>query len=258
MIMSKRLILFFAFSIYIIGFVVQPQTLTAKDIITRCDDKSRGKTSQGEMTMTIVRPTWSRSITMKSWEKGRGLSLIVITAPAKDKGQVFLKIKTEMWNWLPSIERMIKIPPSMMLQSWMGSDFTNDDLIKESSIVKDYTHKLLGMETVREKSCYKIEMTPLPEAAITWGKVIVWITVDGFNQWKTEYYDEDMSLINVLNAFNIKKMGDREIPTQLEIIPVDKKNNKTILEIKSVVYDQPINDSFFSQQNMRTVSQRIK
>ena len=258
MYMSKRLILFCVFSICIVGFAVRSQTLTAKEIITRCDDKSRGKTSQGEMTMTIVRPTWSRSITMKSWEKGRGLSLIVITAPAKDKGQVFLKIKTEMWNWLPSIERMIKIPPSMMLQSWMGSDFTNDDLIKESSIVKDYTHKLLGKETVRDMPCYKIEMMPLPEAAITWGKVIVWITVDGFNQWKAEYYDEDMSLINVLNAFNIKKMGDREIPTQLEIMPVDKKNNKTILEIKSVVYDQPIKDSFFSQQNMRSVSQRIK
>ena len=256
--MSKRLILFLAFSMYITGLTAWIQALTAKDIVIRCDEKARGKTSQVEMTMTIVRPIWNRSITMKSWEKNNGLALILITAPAKDKGQVFLKIKTEMWNWLPSIERMIKIPPSMMLQSWMGSDFTNDDLIKESSIIKDYTHKLLGKETVREVLCYKIEMTPLPEAAVTWGKVIIWITVEGFNQWKAEYYDEDMSLINVLNAYNIKKMGDREIPTQLEIVPVDKKNNKTILEIKSVIYDQPIKDSFFSQQNMRSVSQRIK
>jgi len=256
--MSKRLILFFVFSIFISVMIARSQTLTAKDIITKSDDKARGKTSQGESTMTIVRPTWSRSITMKSWEKGRSLSLIVITAPAKEKGQVFLKIKTEMWNWLPSIERMIKIPPSMMLQSWMGSDFTNDDLIKESSIVKDYTHKLLSKETVRDMPCYKIEMIPLPEAAITWGKVIIWITEDGFNQWKAEYYDEDMSLINILNASNIKKMGDREIPTRLEIVPVDKKNNKTILEIKNVIYDQPIKDSFFSQQNMRSISQRIK
>lgn len=96
--MSKRLILFLAFSMYITGFIALAQTLTAKDIVTRCDEKARGKTSQGEMTMTIIRPTWSRSITMKSWEKGRGLSLIVIISPAKDKGQVFLKIKTEMWN----------------------------------------------------------------------------------------------------------------------------------------------------------------
>ncbi len=256
--MSKRLILFLVFSMCITAFIAHAQTLTAKEIITKSDEKARGITSQGESTMTIVRPTWTRSITMKSWEKNNGLALIVITSPAKDKGQVFLKIKTEMWNWLPSIERMIKIPPSMMLQSWMGSDFTNDDLIKESSIIKDYTHKLLGKETVREMPCYKIEMMPLPEAAVTWGKLITWITVDGFNQWKAEYYDEDMRLINILNAFNIKKMGDREIPTQMEIIPVDKKNNKTVLEIKSMIFDQPIKDSFFSQQNMRSVSQRIK
>ncbi|WP_321519079.1 outer membrane lipoprotein-sorting protein [uncultured Bacteroides sp.] len=256
--MLKRFIILLVLSMCITGFITRAQTLTAKDIITRCDDKSRGKTSQGEMTMTIVRPTWSRSITMKSWEKNNGLALILITAPAKDKGQVFLKIKTEMWNWLPSIERMIKIPPSMMLQSWMGSDFTNDDLIKESSIVKDYTHKLLGQETVRDMPCYKIEMTPVPEAPITWGKVITWITVKDFNQWKAEYYDEDMSLINVLNASNIKRMSDREVPTLLEIVPIDKKNNKTILEIKNVIYDQPIKDSFFSQQNMRSVGQRIK
>ena len=99
---------------------------------------------------------------------------------------------------------------------------------------------------------------PLPEAAVTWGKVILWITEDGFNQWKAEYYDEDMSLINILNASEIKKMGDREIPTRMEIVPVDKKNNKTVLEIKSLVYDKPIDDSFFSQQNMKKMSQRIK
>ncbi len=256
--MLKRLILFLVFSLFIAGMSIRAQVLTAKEIVTKSDEKARGKTSQGESTMTIIRPTWSRSITMKSWEKGRKLSMIVITAPAKEKGQVFLKIKTEMWNWLPSIERMIKIPPSMMLQSWMGSDFTNDDLIKESSIIQDYTHKLLGKEMVRGLSCYKIEMMPLPEAAVTWGKVILWITEDGFNQWKAEYYDEDMSLINILNASEIKKMGDREIPTRMEIVPVDKKNNKTVLEIKSLVYDKPIDDSFFSQQNMKNMSQRIK
>lgn len=255
---SKKFILLLMLNVCISILMLKAQTLTAKEIIAKCDEKSRGVTSQGEMTMTIIRPSWSRSITMKSWEKNNGLALIVITSPAKDKGQVFLKIKKEMWNWLPSIERMIKIPPSMMLQSWMGSDFTNDDLVKESSIVNDYTHKLLGQEIVRNISCYKIEMIPLPEAAITWGKVIAWVTVDGFNQWKAEYYDEDMNLINVLNASNIKKMGDREVPTLMEIVPVDKKNNKTILEIKNLIYDKPINDNFFSQQNMKSMSQRIK
>jgi hypothetical protein len=234
------------------------QSLSAKDIVKKADDKSRGLTSQGEMVMTIVRPTWTRSVTLKSWQKGTGYSLILITSPAKDKGQVFLKIKTDMWNWVPSIGKMIKIPPSMMMQSWMGSDFTNDDLVKESSVVNDYTHQLLGRETVRERMCYKIEMIPLADAAVTWGKVIVWITVDGFNQWKVEYYNEDMKLINVMNASDVRKMGDREIPVKLEIIPVENSNNKTILDTKSVVYNQPIDDGFFSQQNMKRLSQTTK
>jgi outer membrane lipoprotein-sorting protein len=179
--------------------------------------------------------------------------MIYISAPAKEKGQVFLKRQKDMWNWVPTIERMIKIPPSMMMQSWLGSDFTNDDLVKESSIVVDYNQKLLGKETIRGLDCYKIELIPLPDAAVTWGKVITWISANGFNQWKAEYYDEDMNLVNLMNAYDIKKMGDREIPTRLEIEPVGKKGNKTILEINSTVFNKPISDNFFSQQNMKTV-----
>ena len=236
----------------------EAQTLSAKEIVQKADEKSRGITSQGEMTMTITRPSWSRSVTMKSWGKGTEYAMILITSPAKDKGQVFLKIKTDMWNWVPSIDKMIKIPPSMMVQSWMGSDFTNDDLVKESSVVKDYDHKLLGEETVRDQNCYKIELIPHPDAAVTWGKIITWITTKSFDTWKVEYYDEDMKLINIMNASDIKRMGDREIPVKLEIIPVEKPNNKTVLETKSIVFDKPIGDDFFSQQNMRKLSQSTR
>lgn len=256
--MLKRLFVFLVFIAPCALGNISAQTLTATQIVKKSDDKNRGLTSQSEMTMTIVRPEWTRSVSMKSWQKGTNYALILITAPAKDKGQVFLKIKSDMWNWLPSIEKMIKIPPSMMMQSWMGSDFTNDDLVKESSIVTDYTHKLLGKDSLRGQICYKIELTPLTDAAVTWGKVILWITVDGFNQWKADYYDEDMELINEMNASVIKKMGDREIPSKLEIIPVGKKGNKTVLETKSIVFNQTIEDSFFSQQNMKKISQTAK
>jgi hypothetical protein len=229
------------------------QELSAREIVKKADDKGRGQTSQGIMTLTIVRPDWTRSISLKSWSKGTEYSLIYILAPAKEKGQVFLKRQNDMWNWVPSIERLIKIPPSMMMQSWMGSDYTNDDLVKESSIVVDYTQKLLGREKVRDMECYKIELIPLPDAAVTWGKIITWITVDGFNQWEAEYYDEDSTLVNVMNASDIKRMGDREIPTKLEIDPVNKKGNKTILVINSMIFNQPISESFFSQQNMKSV-----
>ena len=229
------------------------QVLTAKEIVKKADDKGRGLTSSAEMTMTIVRSDWSRSISMKMWSKTTEYSMIYITAPAREKGQVFLKRKNEMWNWIPSIERIVKVSPSMMMESWMGSDFTNDDLVKESSIVVDYKQVLLGKETVRGQVCYKIQLNPLPDAAVTWGKIITWITVNGFNQWKVEYYDEDMGLVSVMDASNIKRMGDREIPTHLEMTPVNKRGQKTILDTRFSKFNMPISADFFSQQNMKII-----
>jgi len=116
------------------------QDLTAKQIIVKADALQRGETNKGEMSMTIIRPKWQRTIKMKMWSKGTDYSMTYITSPAKDKGQVFLKRKNEMWNWVPTISRMLKLPPSMMSQGWMGSDYSNDDILKESSIVVDYTN----------------------------------------------------------------------------------------------------------------------
>jgi outer membrane lipoprotein-sorting protein len=229
------------------------QVLSAKEIVSKADQKSRGITSQGEMTMTVVRPSWSRTVSMKIWSKGSDYSLIIITAPPKENGQAFLKRKTEMWNWVPAIDKLIKIPPSMMLQSWMGSDFTNDDLVKQSSIVTDYQHTLLGNEKVRGADCYKIQLIPLPGAAVVWGKIIMWITTDGFDQWRTESFDEDMDLVNVENAYDIQKMGDRNIPSRIEMEPVNKKGQKTVLTLSHMLFNKPLSDTFFSQQNMKKV-----
>ncbi|MBT3209803.1 MAG: outer membrane lipoprotein-sorting protein [Bacteroidetes bacterium] len=232
---------------------VEAQEFSALEVIKKADQKNRGKTSSGEMKMTIERADWNRSISMKSWSKGTEYFMIYITSPAKEKGQVFLKRKKEMWNWVPSIEKMIKIPPSMMMQSWMGSDFTNDDLVKQSSIIVDYTHDYLGKEIVRELECHKIQLTVKPDAPVVWGKIIVWVSAEGFDIWKAEYYDEDGYLVNIENAFELKKMGDRTIPTRMEIVPVEKKNQKTILEFISLKFDEPIEDGFFSQQNMKRI-----
>ena len=233
--------------------IAQSQELTAKEIVITADEKNRGETMQSEMSMTIVRPKWERTISMKSWSKGDKYFLIYITAPAKEKGQVFLKVDTEMWNYVPTISRMIKIPPSMMMQSWMGSDFTNDDLVKQSSIVVDYDHSLLAEETVREMECYKIELIPHEDAAVVWGKIISWITKDGYDLWKSEYYDEDGYLQNTQNAYDIKTFGDRDVPSRMEIIPADKEGEKTILIFSNSIFNAPIDDSFFSKQNMKKV-----
>ncbi len=224
-----------------------------KEIIRKSDEKFRGTSSEGEMTMIIERPTWSREVTMKNWSLGNEYSLIYITSPAKEKGQVFLKREKEMWNWVPNIERMIKIPPSMMMQSWMGSDFTNDDLVRESSIVHDYTHKLLGEEIIDGYNCYKAELIPLDDAPVVWGKVIIWISKEEYYWLKSEYYDEDGFLVNTENLSEVKQMDDRKIPTRMEMIPADEPGNKTIIIFKNMKFSVKIDESFFSQQNMKRI-----
>jgi outer membrane lipoprotein-sorting protein len=249
----KTIVILVFTGILIIPYFLYGQELTAREIIDKADKKNRGETQQGTMIMKIVRPDWERTVEMKSWSKGDDYFIIYITAPAKDKGQVFLKRQKEMWNWVPTIDRMIKIPPSMMMQSWMGSDFTNDDLVKQSSIVKDYTHTLLPAEEVRGQLCYKIELIPLPDAPVVWGKIISWITKDGLNLWKSEYYDEDGFLVNIENAYDIKNFGDRNLPSRVEIVPADEPGKKTVLLMKDIQFNKPIDDSFFTQQNMKRV-----
>jgi outer membrane lipoprotein-sorting protein len=223
------------------------------EIIRKADEKFRGESSRGQTTMIIERPNWSREISMKTWSLGNDYSLIYITSPAKEKGQVFLKRKNEMWNWVPTIERMIKIPPSMMMQSWMGSDFTNDDLVRESSLVKDYKHKLLGEETIEDYDCYKIELIPKPDAPVVWGKILMWVSKDEYHWLKGEYYDEDENLVNIEILSEIKTMDDREMPTRLEMIPAEKEGHKTVLIFDEIEFNVDLDESFFSQQNMRRV-----
>ena len=171
----NRFFLVFVIALMLPKSLLSQQVLTAKEIVKKADDNMRGNTSIADITIVIVRPTWKRELSMKAWTKGEDYSMILITSPAREKGTVFLKRIKEVWNWIPAIERNIKLPPSMMSQSWMGTDFTNDDLVKEASSVSDYEHTHLGKEVIAGKECYKIEMVPKASAAIVWKKVIVWI-----------------------------------------------------------------------------------
>jgi outer membrane lipoprotein-sorting protein len=224
----------------------------ATEIIKKADEKWNGeKSSRGIMTMTIVRPTWERTIQFKIWTLGRDYSMTLITSPAKEKGQAFLKRETEMWNWVPNISRMIKLPPSMMSEGWMGSDYTNDDILKESSMVVDFNHEIKGSETINGWDCWKIEMLPKEESAVVWGKVIRWVSKDEYLMMKSEYYDEDEYLVKTELGMDVKTMDDRKIPTKIEIIPADKEDQKTIVEINEIEFNIDIKNSFFSQQNMK-------
>ena len=211
----------------------------------------RGKTSKADITIKIIRPTWSREMNMKAWSKGDDYSMILVTSPVKEKGTAFLKRQKEVWNWIPAIERNIKLPPSMMSQSWMGTDFTNDDLVREASSVADYDHQLLGKETISGKDCYKIEMIPKPAAAIVWEKVIVWVDVIDFLQLKAAFYDEDAELVNIMNSGDVKELGGKKITSRIEIFPVDKKGNSTVIIYNDILFDEVIDDDFFTTRNMK-------
>jgi len=227
--------------------------VTATEMVRKADAHARGNTSKAEVLIRIVRPGWSRESTMRMWAKGTEYSMIYVVSPAKDRGTVFLKRGKEVWNWIPSIERSIKLPPSMMSQSWMGTDFTNDDLVKESSAVNDYTHSFSGNDTLLGRSCYVITMVPKPESAVVWGKVVVRIDKLDLMELGMDFYDEDGVLTSVIRATEIGMLANRMLPTTMEMIPMDKKGQKTIMSYSNLILDSPIEDSFFSTSNMKTI-----
>jgi len=230
------------------------QELTAKAIITKADEKFNGEMSgYSVMNMTIVRPTWQRTVEFKSWSLEDDYALTLITAPAREKGQTFLKRGTEMWSWNPSISRLIKLPPSMMSQGWMGSDYTNDDILRESSVVDDYTHSIEGEEEIDGSNCYKIKLTANDDAEVLWGHQLWWVDKKEFIVLKAELYDEDGYLVRTERGTDLKTMDGRFIPTTIELVPADEEGRKTVLKILEVKFNVKLEESFFSQQNMKTI-----
>ena len=250
----KIILLLFVVSAFII--LTQASTAVPSDaaeIIRTSEERMRGKTLKGEMVIRIIRPTYQREMALKMWAKGDDYSLIQVLSPAKEKGITFLKRNREVWNWFPSLERTIKLPPSMMSQSWMGTDFTNDDLVKEASITNDYDQSVVGDGNILGRDCWKLQLIPKPNAPVVWGKVFLWIDKKDYLQLKTEMYDEEGELVNTLTSSEIKMMGGRTMPTLLEMTPADKPGNKTQIIYKSLIFDQAISDDFFSTQSMKTI-----
>ncbi len=226
---------------------------TARQILERMEAQMRGNSMYAEMKMTTVRPRFTREVTMKSWSKGDDYSMILITAPARDQGTTYLKRGREIWNYVPNIDRLIKLPPSMMSQSWMGSDFSNDDLVRESSIINDYTHRIVGTSQYKGHDCWVLDLVPKESSSVVYGRVRMWITQEHYLQLRVLNYDERGELASTIELDNIKQMGGRTMATKIEIIPADKRGHKTVLEYLNARFNLPIEDSFFTVQNMRNL-----
>ncbi len=223
----------------------------AREIIRKANDLMQGESSKGVMSMQIVRPGWSREIRMKSWTLGDDYSLIVIMEPARDEGVGFLKRDKELWNWQPRIDRIIKLPPSMMMQSWMGSDFTNDDLVKQSSIVDDYRHSIIKDTVIDGRPSWKLLLDPKEDAAVVWGRVEAYIAKEEYYQLLFKFYDEDGYLVNTMIMSDIRKLDDRVIPTRLEMIPADHPDQKTVVIYEDFDFGIALSTRFFSLQNLK-------
>ena len=250
----KNALMFFLPAMVMTFNSISGQNLTPTEIIRIADEKFNGeKSGYSVMAMTIVRPSWERTVEFRSWSLGTDYALTLITAPAREKGQSFLKRSNEMWSWNPSINRLIKLPPSMMSQGWMGSDYTNDDILRESSAVKDYTHQLEGEESTGGRACFKIKLEAKPDAGIIWGQQVWWIDKKDYIIMKAELFDEDGYLVRTEIASDLKVFDGRLVPSVIELIPAEKEGNRTIVKISEMKFNIEVEESFFSQQNMKSI-----
>ncbi len=222
-----------------------------REILRRVDDLWRGESSAGLMTMNIKTAHWERTLKLKGYSKGKDLSLMRIVYPKSEAGAGTLKVDNNIWNYLPKTRRIMKIPSSMMMGSWMGSHFTNDDLVKESRLEDDYDFELVEKTGEDGAPMYEITLLPKPEAAVVWGKIVLLILADNLVPTLQEYYDEDQVLVRRMTFGKLMVMDDRTVPLSLKIVPVDKPEEYTEVVYDKLLFDVPLEDDFFSIQNLK-------
>lgn len=225
---------------------------SAKEIIEKSEKAIRGNTSKSTVTITIKTRRWERTLKLVSYDNRlKRMSFAEILAPKKDAGNRFLLIQNNMWHYVPKLQQTIKIAPSMMLQSWMGSDFTNDDIVKQSSLIDDYTHTLEGKEVIDGIECYKVVLIPKLEAAVVWGKIVYYVDARKFLPVREEFYDEHNQMTKVLTCSDVKTFGGREIPTVYIMKTIAEPDRYTKMEIVDIQFDIEIAESIFSFQNLQ-------
>ena len=223
---------------------------SATEIIQKVDANMRGKTIYMKMKITVETPSHKREMIMQTWGEGKKKSFVKTLYPPKDKGITFLSLDNQMWQYVPKIERIIKIPASMMLQNWMGTDITNDDIVKQSSLVDDYDAKVL----LRKGSFVTLELTPKRDAAVVWGKILSRIDTNTYTSSEDIFYDEDGSEVRRFIYEDVKKVGKYYTPTIYKIIPSDKEGYATQIEILDVVYDDSISEKYFQKSALKRFS----
>jgi outer membrane lipoprotein-sorting protein len=242
--------------IYCLFFLgsAQGQELTARDLVEKTMDHWRGLTSYAEMTMTIHRADWERSMTMKSWSKGDKISLVRIIEPKKDAGNGTLLNDSNMWTYTPRINRIIKVPSSMMSQSWMGSDFSNKDIAKSTEIISQYEHELTATEEKDGHVFYTVSSVPHEDAAVVWGKEVL-VVRDDYVLIEQQFWDQDGVLVKKLETLEVEEMGGRAVARVMQMGKVDEPGEWTRLTTEKIEFDLELSDQMFTLSNLRNPRQ---
>jgi outer membrane lipoprotein-sorting protein len=234
------------------GLALSPKASAqdAAEIVRAAIDNWRGESSRGEMSMTIHRPSWERTMSMQSWTSGPKKSLVRVTAPKKDAGNGTLMVDNNMWSYSPKVNRVIKVPSSMMGQSWMGSDFSNKDVSRADDIVDQYNHTLLDKEESDGHTVFVIESVPHEEAAVVWGKEVLRIRDDDV-LLSQEFYDQEGVLVKALKSLDIDEMGGRTVATRQRMGKVDAEDEWTEFRIETIEFGVEISDNVFTRSNLQ-------
>ena len=229
----------------------QETPLTPRQILDKVDDLFRSKSSQGLAAMTVTTSHWKRSLSLEMWSKGKEKSLFRILAPKKEKGTATLRSGNDIWNYLPKVKRIIKLSSSMMAASWMGSHFTNDDLVKESRMADDYDFEITFSGEVEGQQIVEVTCHPKPEAAVVWGKVLVRARRTDYLPLFVKYFDEDLRLARTMTFSKVADLGGRTLPTLVTMIPEEKPEESTVIQYKKIDFDIDLKDDFFSLRTLQ-------
>ena len=246
-----RIKLLYLFIVFFFTNFVNASNLDPEKILDSVDDLYRSNASHGIITLSVTTVNWQRTLTLEQWSKGEDKSLIKILKPKKEKGLATLRVDKNVWNYLPKVKRVVKIPSSMMSSSWMGSHFTNDDLVKQSRMTEDYTFSITFEGTREKKNIIEITCIPNKNAAVVWGRVEVIVFRDDYIPIRMIYYDEDLLLSRTLEFTDIRTMNGKMIPTLMSIIPADEPNESTIVRWEEIQFDITIDDEFFSLRKLQ-------
>ena len=221
------------------------------DIINQVQRLHTGDSSTGVVRMEVVTEHWERNMTMEMASYGNDYALVRILTPAKESGTATLKADRDIWNYLPKIDRTIKVPASMMGGSWMGSHFTNDDLVQESTLTDEYDLELTFDGERDGASVWEITLIPKPETAVVWGSIMYRVRKDAMQPVSAFFYDEDGDLARSMEFTEPKRLGGRMLPSVMTMVPADKPDELTRMVYEELNFDVGLDESYFALRNLQ-------